>query len=359
MGGGEFDLSYVYRPAPLSDGRFVALSNIGGAVLYLIGADGRSIEVLARTGQGPGELMAATEPIVLPGDTIVVVDDVNASANWYHPDAGLIRTQRATEATSAGCFDATGRLANGRLVAIGNCSSNRMHRDGTLRAETPLLAFNLDYSGADTVALVTGARMAMMEVRQGDRRFEVARWVRLGQFTTVTAVDSTIVLADGVGGYVLQLLRPDGGLRGRIAVDLPAQPVSAELRQAVIDEELRRLEERSGGEARAIDMDESRRQAREAPMADTLPAYARVMRGEDGAFWVIDYIAPGDTSWAATAFLLDGTILGRVSGPRSGEGGGSGPVWFGRDQIIMREVDEDEVVRFGVYGIGRPRFDDR
>jgi hypothetical protein len=297
--------------------------------------------------------MAATEPIVLPGDTIVVVDAPNASINWYHPTTGFVRSERAVGGSSADCFDATGRLADGRLVAIGNCSSNRMHRDGTLRAETPLLVFSLGYRTADTVALVTGARMAMMELRQGDRRFDAARWVRLGQFTTVTAVDSTIVLADGVGGYVLRLLAPDGTSRGRIEVAVPPVPVSDAMRQAVIDQELQRLEERTGGERMAITMDEARRQIREAPTADTLPAYARVAPGADGTFWVIDYIAPGDTTWAATAFRVDGTILGRVGGPRNGEGGGAGPVWFGRDRVIVREVDEDGVVRFGVYGVGR------
>jgi len=352
-GGAEHDLSYVYRPVPLSDGRFVALRNIGGAELMLFGADGTFERVLAGTGQGPGELMAASEPIVLPGDTLVVVDDPSAMINWYHPDSGFVRSERGQANGSASCFDPTGRLADGRLVAIGNCSSNRMHRDGTLRAETPLLVFSLGYLQADTAALVPGARMAMMTVRQGDRAFETPRWVRLGQFTTVTAVDSTIVVADGVGGYVLRLLTPEGTERGRIEVARPLLPVSDELRQRVIDEQIRRLEERTGGERMAITMDEARREIREEPTADTLPAYARVMPGEDGSVWVIDYIVPGDSTWAATAFRLDGTILGRVTGQRHAEGGGSGPVWFGRDRIIVRELDEDGVVRFGVYRVER------
>ena len=352
-GGAEHDLSYVFRPVPLSDGRMVALRNMGEVAAMLFGADGTFERNLATGGSGPGEIRSAAEPIVLPGDTIVLVDGASSRVNWYHPDSGFVRSEPVPATSGPTCFDATGRLADGRFVATSNCSSHRRNADGTLRAETPLLVFGLGYVDADTVAFVPGSRMAMMEMRQGDRRFEVARWVRFGQYTTVTAVDSTIVLADGVGGYVLRLLTPAGVERGRIEVARPAVPVSDALRERVIGEQVRQLEERTGGEQMAITMDEARREILEEPTADTLPAYGQVVPGADGTFWVTDYIALGDSTWAATAFRLDGTILGRVTGHRHNEGGGSGPVWFGRDRIIVRELDEDGVVRFGVYRVGR------
>ena len=46
----------------------------------LFGADGAPERVLARTGQGPGELIRAAGPLVLAGDTIVVRPDGNRRA---------------------------------------------------------------------------------------------------------------------------------------------------------------------------------------------------------------------------------------------------------------------------------------
>lgn len=346
-GGEEFDLTYVARPLPLSNGRFAVLRTIGGAQLMLFGRDGRPDHLLAGTGQGPGELIRGSEPVDVGGDTVVVVDGANATANWYHPDVGLVRTARTINPGSGDCFRAGGRLLNGRLVAVGNCSSNRLGADRKLRDDTPLLVFTPDYAIADTVAMVPGYRMAMMEIRQGSRTFEVPMPLRFGHFTTVTAIDSTIVVASGVGGYVLDLRSHDGTPVGRIVVDRRPVPVTSEMKQVVIDRELAELKGRRGGEASALTDEESRREIIEAPTADTLPPYGRALPGHGDVFWVLDYAGPGAPRWAATAFRRDGTIVGRIGGPSRG----GGPVWFGRDQVMIREVDEDGVVRFAVYRV--------
>lgn len=351
-GGEAFDLTSVYTPVPLSGGRFAVLRNIGGAQLVLFGTDGKPERVLARTGAGPGELVRPTQPVLVGGDTLLVVDDANGSVNWIHPDAGLIRTARSTGDGLSGCFGGTGQLADGRLVGVGNCGHNQTDRDGTPRVGTPLLRHTPDFSESDTIALVPGYRMGTMEIRQGSRRFDVQQPLRFGQFTTVTALDSTIVVASGEGGYVLRLMDPEGRPTGRIVIPVAARLVTDALKQLAIDRELKEFRERSGsGEQRAITDEESRRQIVEAPTADTLPAYGRVLPGADGVFWVVDYVLPSDTTWAATGFRVDGTIVGRLVGPRRGGQLGIGPVWFGRDRVMVREVDEDGVVRFGVYGV--------
>ncbi len=62
---------------------------------------------------------------------------------------------------------------------------------------------------------------------------------------------------------------------------------------------------------------------------------------------MVDYQAETDTTWSATAFRPDGAIVGRLTAGMKG----ARPVWFGKDRVLLRTVDEDGVVRFGVYRV--------
>ena len=351
-GGEEFDLSWTRPPVLLSDGRSVVLKSLGGGELMLFDSAGSPTRLLARTGNGPGELVAPAGLALAPGDTMVIADDANNAINWYTADSGLVRTSRLEATWRVNCYQSNGQLSDLRQVAIGYCSSNVMDEDRTLRGTTPLVLYALDRSTLDTVRMIPGIEMRMIDITQGSRTFSVPRNVELGRFPTATAVHSTIVLAGGIGGYVLELLSVDGVSRGRIVIERPVEPVTDTIRQAAIAEQLARIEEtpyESGA-----DIDRIKDDARNAPYADSLPAYGRVMSGADGVFWVMDFARPGDSTWAATAFRLDGTLVGRLSGARRGEGVGAGPVWFGDDRVMIRQVDEDGVVRFGVYPILKP-----
>ena len=349
-GGDAFDLTHVYMVAPLADGRFVVGRRVNGALMMLFAADGTPERVLARQGQGPGEVMAPREPITLPGDTVLVVDENNRSVNWYDPNAGLLRTAPAPAAGRLSCFGGSGRLSSGRQVGLAACAGPT----GQVTTDAAVVTFTPDGGELDTVATAAGIRMVMVEMRQGSARFETPHLLRLGQVSSVAAVDSTIVVADGIGGYVLRLLAPDGAPRGRIDVQLPPRPVTDDMREVVIAEELQVIEEQSESERRAIVIEEARRLAREVPFADTLPPYLRVFAGADGMFWVVDQEPPGSTTWSATALRPDGVIVARLTGPRRGEGRWDGPIRFERDRVIAREVDGDGVVRFGVYRFTGP-----
>jgi hypothetical protein len=95
-----------------------------------------------------------------------------------------------------------------------------------------------------------------------------------------------------------------------------------------------------------LDPNESRRVAREAPFADSLPPYEGLFVSPNATLWVVDATAPGDTSWSATAFRLDGAIVGRLQVGRAGR-----PVAYGNDRVVVREEDEDGVVSMKVFRI--------
>ncbi len=348
-GGEEFDLSGV--PAPpiqLSGGRWVTLKAISGVELVLFDSTGHPIRLIAGMGSGPGELMRPQLVASPGGDTLAVVDDANRTRNLYHPDHGLVSSDRFDGTVALFCFRPGGWLPDGRAVAIGGCSSNRRSADGELSTDTPLVLIAADMSSTDTVAMVPGAQMRMAEARSGSHRMMVPMWVRLGRATSVTTVDSAIVVASGVGGYVLELRDGTGRVTGRIEVDRPAVMVTDAMREAVIALELERLSTYSEGGQMNPDAE---RMTREGPIADTLPAYQAVFPGEGGLFWVMDHVLPGDTTWAATAFRADGAIVARIRGSLTPGPYGAGPVAFLRDRVIMREADGDGVVRFGVYGV--------
>jgi hypothetical protein len=75
-----------------------------------------------------------------------------------------------------------------------------------------------------------------------------------------------------------------------------------------------------------------------------LPYFEALLRGSDGSLWVVDAIAPGDTSWTATAIRKDGAIVGRLQVK-----GDSRPMAFGDGSVIVRAKDDNDVVSFRVY----------
>ena len=350
-GGEAFDLSDTRDVVMLSDGRAVALRAFNEAGLMLFDTTGAPLRLLAGHGEGPGELGGPVSLVVLPGDTLVVADMAAQRINWFTPDSGLVQSTRMTEVFPGYCYRPGGMLPDRRLVAVGGCSSNRRLPDGTLRAETPLVAYGLDYASADTVAMVHGSRMRMIEIDQNGQRFPVMTWLQLGQPTTVAVVDSTIVVGSGDGGYAIELLRSTGEQFGRIVVDVPPRLVDDALRGRQIDAQ---MEQRSAAATDPGTIAAIRRQViAETPIADTVAAYAQVMTDTEGRIWAASLLTPGDSTWSATAFRRDGAIVARIQSTRAL----GYPVWFGADRVMLREVDADGVVRFGVYRIAgaRPR----
>lgn len=343
-GGETFDLSGTVIATLLQDGRSVVVDRYGGSGMMLFDAAGRPERLLARNGQGPGELAGPEEPLLLPGDTLLVIDESNGVLNRYTADSGLVRSERRERQFSLGCHVPTGRLADGRYVGSGICSHNRMAPDGSVNPLTQLVVHGADFASIDTVAMVLGSRMTVVEITQGGRTFPSMQWIQFGQPTSVTAIDSTIVVGSGDGGYALDLRRADGTPTGRIVVERPPRMLHDSERRAWMEGETLRM--MSSGERR-VDRVTAERQAASRPIADTIAAYRRVMASPAGTLWVLDYALPGDSTWSATAFGRHGVIAGRLTSRNT-----SGlPVWFGDDKVMIREVDNDGLVRYGVYGI--------
>lgn len=92
--GGEnpdFDLTRVTRLARFANGRVLATHGLGPARLMLFRADGSPLRVVARSGEGPGDVMAPIDPVAWGGDTVLVHDFVNHRVSWITSDGKVAR----------------------------------------------------------------------------------------------------------------------------------------------------------------------------------------------------------------------------------------------------------------------------
>jgi hypothetical protein len=345
--GGEdpnLDLTYVYQPALFPDGSLLAVNYLNSGRVMHFPADGSPGKMVAGPGEGPGDVGSPGNPIAL-GDSIVVLDDVTGRVNWFTASGGWVGSETLSPSSRAGCFGANGVLPDRRLIAVNRCLTRQREippDGGRLPAE--VITTTLDFTEIDTIASLPGVEMRWFETRYRGERRDYPMIARLTGGAHATAWGGSVATSGDQQGYVIERRAPDGTVNGRVEVTGSRRAVTDAMREAVIAQELERID--GGGGEGMVDADETRRQAREAPFADSLPPYSVFVSGTDGILWVVDAIAPTDTSWSATGFREDGEIVARLSGH-----GKSWPSLFLDDRVVLRTIDDDGVVRFEVRRI--------
>jgi len=96
-------------------GRYYVPSRVATGEVYVFDSAGRHIHTFGRRGGGPGEYMGINEVFSLPGDTLVILDNVNRRETTLSPEYEVVRT-RPILATLRG--NEVARLPDGTL-AIG------------------------------------------------------------------------------------------------------------------------------------------------------------------------------------------------------------------------------------------------
>lgn len=334
-GDPDYDLTYAFGVALLSDGRVATLSSIGNK-FYLFGADGQGQRTLARPGKGPGELLRPSGAFVLPGDTIFVADDGNRSLSWFVADKGVVRSKARGTAGGADLQRANGVFRDGRVLL----SSSGSVEDGVLDKITRPLATAGIVSpdgGAQIVAKIPDLEVIKQTtLRRGTRHPET----HVLGFTrgAVFAVWDTNVVTGSGDGYQLDVGNSTGIVHSRLAVAERRRPATQAMRDATIDLTMQRYRNQRGEGGRKPDLGEVERIERATPYADSLPPYSKLFVTPNKTLWVLDPAVPGDAGWTATAFRNDGAIVGRLQATGAG-----GPVTFGDDRVVVRTVDGDGV----------------
>src|SRR5690606_6748572 len=169
--------------------------------------------------------------------------------------------------------------------------------DTAIRTAIPRFVANAATGAMREIASVRDLEMVPFETRFGGRRLVRLMRLRLGKTAQIAVWDTLIAIGNG-DGYQIELRNREGAVVRRLVVPVPARPVTEAVRDAQIALELERFENQQG--ERMIDPAESKRMVYEHPFADTLPPYSAFFVTRDQTLWVLDYIAPNDTSWSAT-----------------------------------------------------------
>jgi len=337
---GEHDLSMVSHAVAFRDGRMLLTGIARMPGLTLWGLDGLPERVLARRGEGPGELGDLVwRNVVIVDDTALVFDQFRRRISRYTP-SGFVADSTWDGPLRLQCGIPNGYLAAHRLMlfACGDGGAD----DSSAR---PVRRIAIGPTSGDRlIATIPGTerRRRITETTAGMRQM----WgpLTLGRATQVVAWDSVVVVATQDRGYRLELLDTAGVVRRAIVLDVPAVPVTQAIRDAEIAKALEwaRRDDGHGGYSPG----ELERQAREQPIADTLPPHGELFVASDGILWVMSPATWVDTAWSALGFRQDGAIVARLrgSGDRTRR-----PIWFGPSRVMTRIVDADGVVRVGVY----------
>lgn len=345
--GGEdpdLDLTYVYQPTLFPDGSLLAVNYLNSGRVMHFPADGSPGRMVAGPGEGPGDVRSPNSPLAF-GDSIAVLDDGTGRVNWFTAAGGWVGSETLWPSSRVGCFGASGVLPDRRLVAVHRCLTRQSEippEGGRLPAE--VITTTLDFTEIDTIAILPGVEMIWFETRYRGERRDYPMMPRLTTSAHAAVWGGSVATSTDAQGYVIARRAPDGTVNGRLEVAGPRRPVTDAMREFIIAQELERLDQ--GGGERMVDVEESRRQAREVPFVDSLPAFTTLSSDENGILWVIDGRAPTDTRWAATAFRENGEIVARLSG-----NGGAWPSLILDDRVLLRTTDDDGVVRFEVRRI--------
>lgn len=347
MGGADgdpqFDLTRVYFAVLLSDGRVMTFAPVGNKV-YVFRRDGKGERVIGRTGQGPGDWMAFSEPVLLENDTVLVIDAGNQRLNWVTADRGIVRTAPAEMGEEMHYMRrVSGFLPGGELLmhSSGSWGSDQSATDSLHRSIARIVATNIETGGVRQLGTIADMQGGEVETRYRGRVRTNWQPLRLTGYALVSTWDSLFASVDA-SSRTIELRDATGALGGRLEVPAERRAVTKAMRDAVIDQELASL--KAPGSERMVDRGESERLARETPFVDSLPYFSHMMTSQDGTLWVVDAIAPSDSGWTATAFSKDGGMLGRLSVKEK-----SRPMAFGANEVIIRSEDENGVVMLRVY----------
>lgn len=337
----DFDLTEAWALTPVRGGRYLVVSQVPAQSL-LFDERGAPLRVVARAGDGPGDVRMPSPTVSLGPDSLLLVDAGLDRVAAIRADGSLLWERRLEGRTFAWCEPPMGPLPGERIVTLTQCGGE-VREGEPLRPPRGVFVRGFGYDDTVRVTTLQGPEHAWGTHFPDGKRI-VGLPMRYGRRPHAAVWDTLIVSGDGERGFELQVHNAAGRLLELFRVNAPREPVTDAMRQAWIDRDLGRVANDAAHGGHDIEVLEWR--ARTGPFADSLAPHGQLLPGEDGLLWVTSPPTLTDTSWTATAIMQDGALVGRLVGHRAGT-----PIWFGRDRVIVREVDRDGVVRFAVYEV--------
>jgi hypothetical protein len=318
--------SSISGAAMLHDGR-VLITDAGVPAIWLFDAEGKFVRVVARDGDGPQEIRFPSIRQRLSGDRFLIAD--RQRLRLLEPDLTFSRKIGPPGAVGGSNWRPIGMLADGAMVAIDTKLLPFVGEPGQIDSLTAAIVRVGDsFLDRDTIAALTDGSDWVTEAMGGGvgRPLQHFGW-RLNAATDGTSIYATQGRSARVIRYSM-----DGRTVDTIAT-WEAMP------RAVSDVERERVTQ----SLRAVNAVPST--YGDARFASHRPAIGSPLIDRDGDVWIIGYANQwGITPDSAWVFSPDGTLLAAVRFPR-----GFTPLEIGRDYLLGRELDDEDVPRVVRY----------
>ena len=338
--GADLRLAEATRVGPPTH-EFGAISDVAlDATGSLWIADGMSGEVhvvingvlsrVAGPGQGPGELTPGPlELVVMPGDTILVVEPHAARLSHFAPGGAFIRTVRL--ASVEGLTSDWRQGADGELLAQVNVQTLRRPGVSPQEGGNPIVAFNAEGERLRSVATLSAGE----SFRMGPAG--VPAITLLGAQPVWTVDSDGRVLTARTDSFRVAAVAGDGSAVTLVNDGVDSQPINGELEQKA------RELLRETMSARRMPPQAVEQLVGAAGVAERAPVLGGLLAGPDGSVWVregartaadlIDLEQPGGRTWRI--FSRTGQPRGSITLPS-----GFKPVEWRGDQLAGIVVDD-------------------
>jgi hypothetical protein len=338
----DFDLTGAQTPRLFADGRLLVGTSGAESRLLLFDADGTPLRVLARNGSGPGEVGMFITSMRMSGDTVVVADMMNRRRNLVTADSGIVHSEGYAIGANAFCKQPLAMLPDRTTLAFSVCEEPMDLVEGDFTNST-LVTLSFDHSEVDTVTVLSGPEVREVQLAGMTRQMPI----RFSGSTLATFWGDHVATNSEIQGYRFDRRSMDGSLLAQLVVERPRRSVTGAMIEAQMDGELGEMD---GADAEGIptEMKEQVEGIIEGlANADSLPGFAKLYSGNDGALWAVNFKGPVDSSWSAVAFDGDGSMVGVLTvSTELGE-----LVSIQDRKVILKSTDDDGFISFGVYAV--------
>ncbi len=305
--GSGVTLFGVTDVAPLRGGQ-VAIANGSPTQVLVLGGDGALTATLGEKGEGPGEFSTIASVVALGGDSVGVWDPERQRLSVFTKDGAFQRDVDLSGTVPATVDGWTRMLPTASDALVAFTAANLGDVRGVYRLEAASHVMGPAGEGRGTLGPFPGMEMFAGEHVMGPLTFG-ARTVAAtsGDRLVVGTGDATEVRIYDLKGALERVVRWPEGDRSVAGPFLTEYGEWVEHMIATAPEQAR---------ARLCAMAEG------MPLAERLPAYGDLLRGDDGTFWVGAY--PGQLATMGQArmhahdwlvFDADGAVIATLRTP--------------------------------------------
>ena len=331
--------------APLSDGRVAMLSPMGDRKVLVFEPSGRLSVAFGREGRGPGEFHYPMGFQVLPGDTIVVWDQMFDAVDYFNPSGRLLRERRIDLGAVMAAVRTDERVPGESVhqpLPDGSFLMN-VYRSDWQRPEEEGAIYRRPKGYVRVDTLYTAYSFGWW------RHYERFWWpdesvndqvpFPAGSVAIAGSDPLVVYISDG-DRYEIHQFSPTGALRRIIRRTVDPVPLS--------DDDLKQWKESAASVYPSLDWGRWERRTDGRLSGRHFPAIVVLRMDTSGYLWALDHARDeGRREWSV--FNPEGRWLGTVVLPETGVG------WIGEDAILGSRSDVDT----GVQTVERYRLDRR